>query len=236
MFLLRLVQPVALEAKQTPCERGNARSGVRCRCLAPALLPPARVNALENATALSAWWRDPRRRAAIVYDDGVAVGLLLHTFAAELASSGVRVGGVLELSGDAPGCGPASPLRVSDVASGETFSLCTHDAGRRACAPDPARMAEIGSRMSRARSCGAEVVFLTRFGRREAAGLGFSPHHRIASDGDVPVLTAVPRSLSGNWIAFHGGAATLLDSRLWVLRDWWRDLSPTAAASMLRTS
>lgn len=83
--------------------------------------------------------------------------------------------------------------------------------------------------MSDAWPRGAEVVFLTRFGRREAAGEGFSPYLRAACEADVPVLTAVPRALCDRWLAFSPGGATLLDSQLWVLRDWWRDLGARAA-------
>ena len=39
------------------------------------------------------------------------------------------------------------------------------------------------------------------------------------------VLTAVKRSLLPAWRSFTGGQGTLLDHRLWVVRDWWGDLA-----------
>jgi Protein of unknown function (DUF2478) len=47
---------------------------------------------------MSLSWVDPRRLAAVVYDDGVAVDRLLETFASELGARGVSLGGVLAWS------------------------------------------------------------------------------------------------------------------------------------------
>jgi Protein of unknown function (DUF2478) len=172
----------------------------------------------------SSTWHDPRKRAAVVYDDGVAVASLLRVFAAELEEAGIALGGVLEGTPDGPGCGPGAAPEVSDALTGETIALCRQDSRGRSCSPDAVAAAAVGRRMTLAWSRGAELVFLTRFGRREAAGQGFYEEHKVAGDGDSAVLTAVPRGLADRWLAAHGGTGTLLDARLWVLRQWWRGL------------
>jgi hypothetical protein len=35
---------------------------------------------------------------------------------------------------------------------------------------------------------------------------------------------AVPRGLTSSWLSCTDGIGTLLDARLWVLRDWWSGL------------
>ena len=39
------------------------------------------------------------------------------------------------------------------------------------------------------------------------------------------VLTAVKRPLLPAWRSFTGGQGTLLENRLWVVRDWWSYVS-----------
>ena len=39
------------------------------------------------------------------------------------------------------------------------------------------------------------------------------------------VLTAVKRSLLPAWRSFTDGQGTLLQPRLWVVRNWWDDLA-----------
>ena len=41
-------------------------------------------------------------------------------------------------------------------------------------------------------------------------------------------LTAVKRPLLAAWLSFTG-QGTLLEQRLWVIRNWWLEISPFAA-------
>ncbi len=60
---------------------------------------------------------DPKRLAAIVYDDGVAVDALMTSFARELVEAGVNARGIVQLPPDPPGCGPGAPMRLRDAAT-----------------------------------------------------------------------------------------------------------------------
>jgi truncated hemoglobin YjbI len=170
-------------------------------------------------------WVDPRKLGAVVYDVGVAVDELLLTFARDLAARGERVGGVIKIPPGGPGCGPRTPMRLYDVATGEAFPLC-QDLGRHAedCSLDPAMFRHAAVRIRAATEMAADLVFLSRFGKEEARGRGFREELAYAVQQGRAFLTAVPRGLVESFLSFTDGVGTLLDARLWVLEDWWREL------------
>lgn len=168
---------------------------------------------------------NPLMLAAIVYDDGVAIDALIECFATELSAVPLRIGGVLQVPPHGPGCGPRRPLCVRDVATGEIIPICQDlGPGSASCALDPHGLAEAAMRLRRAADEDLDLIFVSKFGRQEAAGRGFREEIALAALSGKPVLTAVKRGLTGNWFAFTGGTGTLLDARLWVLRDWWRSV------------
>ena len=173
-------------------------------------------------------WIDPRKMAAVVYDDGVAVDELLLAFARNLAERGVRLGGVVQMPRSGPGCGPKAPMELRDMATGETFPIC-QDSGRGAgdCSLNPGRLREAVSRIQTATMSEADLVFISRFGREEARGRGLHDALAYAALGGRPSLTAVRRSMVDPWLSFTDGIGTLLEARLWVLEDWWSELVRT---------
>ena len=175
-------------------------------------------------------WIDPRRIAAVVYDDGVAVDSLLSVFAADLVAHGARIGGVIQLPRTEPGCGPRALRQLRDLETGETIPLCKRLAtsGGKSCALDSGSIQQAAVRVGAATTHGADLVFVSRFGRQEAAGRGFSDAFALAVQRGGPVLTAVRRGLADNWLSAVGGIGTLLDARLWVLKDWWSELDARA--------
>ncbi len=170
-------------------------------------------------------WVDPRGVAAVVHDVGVAVDHLLFAFARDLATVGVRVGGLVQLPRSEPGCGPQTPMQLRDVATGEAFSPC-ENLGPTAteCRLDPVVVQRAAKRIHAATEAGAELIFVPRFGREEARGEGFRNELARAISNNRRVLMAVPRGMTDNWLAFNDGIGTLLDARLWVLKDWWNEL------------
>ena len=173
-------------------------------------------------------WIDPRKVAAVVYDDGVAVDELLLAFARNLAERGVRLGGVVQMPRVGPGCGPKAPLELRDMATGETFPIC-RDTGRGAgdCSLDPGRLLEAVGRIQTAIAFDADLVIISRFGREEARGGGLRDALAYAALSGRPSLTAVRRGMVDAWLSFLDGTGTLLDHRLWVLEDWWSELVRT---------
>jgi molybdate transport system ATP-binding protein len=174
-------------------------------------------------------WPDPRRIAAVVYDDGVAVDELLLAFARDLGEGGVRIGGVIQMPRET--CGPRAPMCIRDVASGEVFPLCMTLPREDDCSFDPSKLRSAAVRIRAASDIGADLVFVSRFGRQEAAGGGFRQEMLHAASEGCTVLTAVRRGSVGNWLDMNEGTGTLLDARLWVLHHWWSDLRRTQPTS-----
>jgi molybdate transport system ATP-binding protein len=174
---------------------------------------------------------DPRKVAAVVYDDGVAVDDLLLVFARELGERGVRVGGLIQMPRET--CGPKVPLEIRDLGTGEVFPICrTLGPGEDDCGFDPSKLRLAADRLRAATDGDADLVFVSRFGKEEARGGGFCEEILHAAAAGRSVLTAVRRGNVGNWLALNDGVGTLLDARLWVLHCWWEDLRrtlPTAA-------
>ena len=177
-------------------------------------------------------WIDPRNIAAIVYDDGVAVDSLLSVFAADLVAAGTRIGGVIHVPRSEPGCGPKSLMKLTDLATGELIALCRTISVQQ-CALDPAGLELAAERVRTAGQDDAELVFLSRFGRQETAGRGYTDALGQAVRSGRPVLTAVRRGLVDNWLSAAGGVGTLLEARLWVLKDWWQEVHRRASATVV---
>jgi molybdate transport system ATP-binding protein len=180
--------------------------------------PASGVPMIEDANL------DPRKFAAVVYDDGVAVDLLLATFVDQLRSRSVRVGGIVQMPPTEPGCGPGALRSVRDLATGETLSICRVD-GAEGCRFDPEKLQEASQRVQAASEGCADIVFVSRFGKEEARGGGLCGELARAAGAGRPVLTAVRRGLVPNWLSFSGGIGTMLEARLWVLENWWDNLA-----------
>ena len=169
---------------------------------------------------------DPRKVTAVVYDDGVAIDELLLAFARNLAERGFRLGGVVQMPRGGPGCGPKAPMELRDMATGEIFPIC-QDSGRGAgdCFLDPGRLREASGRIQTATRSEVDLVFISRFGREEARGRGLREALACAALSGRPSLTAVRRGMVDAWLSFTDGIGTLLEARLWVLEDWWSEIT-----------
>jgi len=168
----------------------------------------------------------PARLAAIVYDDAVAVDSLMTAFAREMLDKGVRASGILQLPPDGA-CGPGAPMRLQDVTTGEVIPICQDlGPGSKSCKLDLAALASASSRLRAAATGESDLLFISKFGKQEAEGRGFRAEFAFAVEHNRTILTAVKRGLVHRFFDFTGGAGTLLDHRLWVLRNWWEDLPP----------
>jgi hypothetical protein len=141
---------------------------------------------------------------------------------------GVRLGGVIQVPRTGPGCGPKAPIELRDVGTGEVFPICA-DLGPSPgdCCLDPRRLRAAAGRVQSAADSGADIVFVSRFGKEEARGGGLRDALAHASLSGRPTLTAVRRGTVDSWLSLTDGLGTLLEARLWVLEDWWNDLART---------
>ncbi len=165
---------------------------------------------------------DPNRFAALVYDDGVKVDGLMTSFARELIEAGVDARGIVQLPPGAEGCGPGALMKLRDVATGDIIPLCQNlGPGAASCALDSSALAGAAQRLRDEASRPSDILFFSKFGKQEAAGAGMRAELAYAISEGRTVLTAVKRPLLPAWRSFTGGQGTLLESRLWVVRDWW---------------
>jgi hypothetical protein len=170
---------------------------------------------------------DPRKLATVVYDDRVSIDSLLTAFASELRAAGTRIAGLVQLPSATGGCGPGSPMRLWDVATGQTFLMCSGGEGPGpSCHLDLERFEQASNRLLALCDTDASLLFVSRFGKMEARGRGFRAAIAKAVERRLPVLTAVQRGRVPNWFEFTGGMGSLLDARLWVLRQWWQEIAP----------
>jgi Protein of unknown function (DUF2478) len=168
---------------------------------------------------------NPNRFAAIVYGDGAKVDGLMSSFARELVDAGVNARGVVQLPPDAEGCGPGALMKLRDVATGELIPLCQNlGRGAESCCLDSSALAGAAVRLRAAANTPCDILFVSKFGKQEVAGGGMRAEIAYAIAEGRTTLTAVKRSLLLAWLSFTGGQGTLLEPRLWVLRNWWQDL------------
>jgi molybdate transport system ATP-binding protein len=171
---------------------------------------------------------DPNRFAAIVYDHGVKVDALMSSFARELLEAGVDARGIVQLPPDADGCGSGALMKLRDVATGDIIPLCQNlGPGAASCALDSSALAGAAQRLRVEASRPSDILFFSKFGKQEAGGAGMRAELAYAISEGRTVLTAVKRSLLPAWRSFTGGQGTLLEHRLWVVRDWWAYVSTT---------
>lgn len=162
---------------------------------------------------------DPRKVAAVVYDDGVAIDTLMATFARELAAQGRAICGIVQLPPDSPD--PDAPMQVRDLASGEIFRICQDlGPGSEACRLDPGALARAAWRVRQAAERPSDLLFVSKFGKQEVAGQGLRAELAFAAAEGRTVITTVKRGYVPHWLDFTGGVGTLLHSQLWVLHDW----------------
>lgn len=175
---------------------------------------------------------NPTKLAAVVYDDGVAIDALLATFAGELASAGVDVCGILQMPPEERELASKTPMRVRDVETGDIIPICQDlGPGAEGCSLDPARLAEAAARLRRAASRPSQLLIISKFGKQEVEGGGFRDEIAYAVVEGRTVLIAVKRSVLDDWLEFTGGAGTLLDHRLGVLKNWWADVRSDSVAA-----
>jgi len=169
---------------------------------------------------------DPRKLAAVVYDDRVSIDSLLAVFANDLLTTGIHVAGVVQLAEEG-GCGPGAPARLVDVATGDVLPMCEVIGDAQPdCRLSRALFDRAASRIRAGCDDRAELIVVSRFGRMEVNGEGFRAEMRRVIQAGRPLLTAVRRGFSHRWFEFTGGVGTVLEAHLWVLHDWWRELAP----------
>jgi hypothetical protein len=163
--------------------------------------------------------------AALVFEDNAAANRIVMAFAAGLRRDGHRIGGMIQAADAAQDC-ECRDTFLHDVETGETLSLL-QDLGRgsKSCRVDTAALAEAAHRIARAIERAPDLLFVNRFGKLEAAGMGLYAEIGAAAAAGLPTLVCVSARFIDPWRRFTMGLDEELPCSEAALQAWWRDLN-----------
>jgi hypothetical protein len=159
--------------------------------------------------------------AAVIHGPGEGVDRLLHGFAAELIRRGFRVGGVVQLTGEAAEvC--AAPMDLLDLRTGRSIPISQRlGRGSSSCRVDPAGVAEAAPLVREALARGVDLLVVNKFGGLEAGGGGLAAELAEAVAAGVPVLTSVGAKHLSAFLGFAGDLVRPLPPQEPALWRWW---------------
>lgn len=166
--------------------------------------------------------------AALLYGARGEGDRALGRIARSLAEAGATVAGLIQVAGPAPsGCAPDMVLQSPDGA--ERFVISERrGASSRGCRLDSSALEAAAGRLAGMIEAGADIVVLSKFGRREAEGRGFRQALEAAMLAGLPVLTGVSAEYRAAFEAFAGDLGRVLDDEAAALA-WARAAVPAAS-------
>lgn len=159
--------------------------------------------------------------AAISYVRGFDIDRLLIDICSQLARSGFRLGGLLQLSTGDKGGSCATSVNVIDLRAGTAFDIW-QDRGpcARGCRLDEGGLAEAEGVLHAAIDDAVDLLVVNRFGRAESLGRGLRGCIERAVEAGIPVLTAVRAPYDRGWAKFHCGLGCELSPIATVVTQW----------------
>lgn len=164
---------------------------------------------------------------AVQGGDREVIQSLLMAAAERFRASGVHVIGSVEHI--PPGIAHKAVTLV-DLVSGDQHPLHQDlGAGAAGCSLNPEGLANacaqveaaIARRLSQGGTAADTVVILSKFGREEAEGRGFTTAFYAAISGGLSVLTSLSPKVKGEWEGFVGDMAQVVRSDLGEVDAWW---------------
>jgi hypothetical protein len=159
--------------------------------------------------------------AALFFENNDVADKIVADFAAGLKRDGHRIGGMIQIADRAQACDCRDTM-LRDVETGESISIL-QDLGRhsQSCRVDTSALAEAAQRIARALEKSPELLFINRFGKLEAAGLGLYAEIGAAASAGVPTLVCVSARFIEPWRRFTMGLDEELPCSRAALLDWW---------------
>jgi hypothetical protein len=178
-------------------------------------------------SSTSGGWRVTRTEltakplGAILFEEGEDVNAIMADFAQDLARSGCRVAGFVQVLEDGPDGRPEP--RVQDLETGARLPVF-QNLGRssQACRVDPGALIEIGRRLAEALLRRPDLLLINRFGRLESEGDGVIDEIAAAALSGIPVLIGVAWRYHEAWRQFAMGLDDELACSRAALDAWWR--------------
>lgn len=172
-----------------------------------------------------------RSLAAIRYERGYDIDLLLKKVCDRLLERSVRLGGLLQVTTGERGGECLATVHVVDLMTQTTFNVWD-DRGKdaQACRLSETGLADAEGVLRTAIDQSVDLLIVNRFGRAESIGRGLRRSFEAAVDAGVPVLTAVREPYDTEWAAFHGGLGTELPCSVEAVIAWAQDVKVTSSA------
>jgi len=159
--------------------------------------------------------------AAIHYDRGYDVDRILNEVSQALCRQGIRVGGLVQVTGREPISGCMQSVHLVDLLTQESFSIWEdRGVGVQGCRLSANGLAEAEAALTAAVEQRVDLLIVNRFGRAESEGHGVRQSIERAVPEGIAVLTAVRAPYDAAWEEFHGGMATDLPCSNTVVIDW----------------
>jgi hypothetical protein len=164
--------------------------------------------------------------AGLVFHDGDEINSIVHAFAMDLAKQAVRLGGIVQVDHNSPGC-ECQETHVLDLASGQRLPILQNLGSlSHSCRVDVAALAIASSFLVKAIENEAELIFVNRFGKLEAEGKGLFAEIAAAALANIPTLVCVSAKYLEAWREFASDLAVELPCAPSALNHWWSHLSP----------
>jgi len=143
--------------------------------------------------------------AVVVYEPGFDVGPLLAAVRDRLAARGdMNLGGVVPRFGDLLANGRHAML-LEDVVSGDATAISQDlGAGADSCILDVDGLTRARLAITKAIDDGADLVFVGKFAKQEAAGHGVREEIAQAMIAGIPTLVVMRDGQTGAWADFAG--------------------------------
>lgn len=164
--------------------------------------------------------------AALVFLDGEEINSTVLAFAMTLEQQGVRLGGIVQIARDSPGC-DCPETHVLDLASGQRLPILQNlGAHSQSCRIDSSALAIASGFLNQAIESKAEIIFVNRFGKLEAEGRGLFAEIAAAALARIPTLVCVSAKYLKAWREFASDLAVELPCSADALHQWWSQLEP----------
>lgn len=159
---------------------------------------------------------------------GPVIQNIMRDFGRALLRRGIAVAGMVEAEGTDFDSSPDLSA-IEDLATGRRFNLYQDlGTGSQSCSLDSIGLSDAAGALESALGQSCALVIISKFGKEEAAGRGFSAAFQKAVLLGVPVLTSVNPMFDADWQDFSGGMAVRISPGASALEHWWAD---RAAAS-----
>lgn len=146
--------------------------------------------------------------------------LVLFKVAGDLANSGLRCSGTVQVNSERSDAGPCD-MDVLVLPDGPVIRI-SQDLGpaARGCRLDPSALEKAVGHVSASVSKGADILIVNKFGKHEAEGHGFRALIAEALSMDVPVLVGLNALNLPAFEAFADGLAIRMPPDPGVLVRW----------------